>query len=513
MHFIGQQWWLLLLAFPFMFLGGLTDFIFPDFIGRVINATKEGNYEMVDEILLYWVACMFASAICGAIRDVLMGVTSQRLGTQVRQRLFQAIIKKDIAFFDENRIGDILSRIGSDTQVVQDGLTSAVAMFLKNLFVCIGMVIIMFTYSVRLTFFSMLMLTPSLFSNRVLMAIFAKYNMLYQKAKAEMGAIANENFGNIRVVKAFANEINAVKTFEVISQKVYKTGETKGYYWGVFMFFLAILRSLAYIGVMYLSGLYYEDENMTIGSVMAYLLYMQSFGNAFSEMFNQAQAMAKVVGASYEIAELIIKKTAVEIVESGKIKEGDGELNMKDMKFAYPSKMTVQILDGVSIEVAPNQIVAIVGASGCGKSSVISLIERFYDPIEGALEYNGVNLKEIDNRWYHQKQLAIVGQEPVLFSGTIRDNILYGTDFTDITEDEAHERLMNSCRQANVLTFIEDDKLFPDGFDTVVGERGLKLSGGQKQRIAIARALIRKPRVLLLDEATSALDAESEHQV
>jgi len=231
MHFIGQQWWLLLLAFPFMFLGGLTDFIFPDFIGRVINATKEGNYEMVDEILLYWVACMFASAICGAIRDVLMGVTSQRLGTQVRQRLFQAIIKKDIAFFDENRIGDILSRIGSDTQVVQDGLTSAVAMFLKNLFVCIGMVIIMFTYSVRLTFFSMLMLTPSLFSNRVLMAIFAKYNMLYQKAKAEMGAIANENFGNIRVVKAFANEINAVKTFEVISQKVYKTGETKGYYW------------------------------------------------------------------------------------------------------------------------------------------------------------------------------------------------------------------------------------------------------------------------------------------
>jgi len=129
------------------------------------------------------------------------------------------------------------------------------------------------------------------------------------------------------------------------------------------------------------------------------------------------------------------------------------------------------------------------------------------------LEYNGVNLKEIDNRWYHQKQLAIVGQEPVLFSGTIRDNILYGTDFTDITEDEAHERLMNSCRQANVLTFIEDDKLFPDGFDTVVGERGLKLSGGQKQRIAIARALIRKPRVLLLDEATSALDAESEHQV
>jgi ABC-type multidrug transport system fused ATPase/permease subunit len=107
MHFIGQQWWLLLLAFPFMFLGGLTDFIFPDFIGRVINATKEGNYEMVDEILLYWVACMFASAICGAIRDVLMGVTSQRLGTQVRQRLFQAIIKKDIAFFDENRIGDI----------------------------------------------------------------------------------------------------------------------------------------------------------------------------------------------------------------------------------------------------------------------------------------------------------------------------------------------------------------------------------------------------------------------
>ena len=141
--------------------------------------------------------------------------------------------------------------------MVQDGLTSSVAHFLKNLFIQIGMVIIMFTYSIRLTFFAMLMLTPSLFSRRVFMGIFAKYNNMFQKAKAEMGAVANENISNIRVVKAFANEVNAVKSFDELNQKVFKTGETKGYYWGGFMFMLATMRSLAIAGVMYLSAVYY----------------------------------------------------------------------------------------------------------------------------------------------------------------------------------------------------------------------------------------------------------------
>ena len=151
--------------------------------------------------------------------------------------------------------------------------------------------------------------------------------------------------------------------------------------------------------------------------------------------------------------------------------------------------------------------------AGSGKSSVISLIERFYDPVTGSIKFYGENLKDLDNKWYHQKQIAIVQQEPILFSGSVRENILYGVSMDGLSEEKITEKLMSACKQANVLTFIEDTDLFPQGFDTVVGERGVRLSGGQKQRIAIARALVRQPRLLLLDEATSALDAESEHQV
>lgn len=143
----------------------------------------------------------------------------------------------------------------------------------------------------------------------------------------------------------------------------------------------------------------------------------------------------------------------------------------------------------------------------------MKLIERFYDPEEGAMLYNNCDIKDVDNKWYHQKQLAIVQQEPNLFSGTIRENIFYGTDMRGLTDAEVQDRFDLACKQANVYSFMHDVKLFPEGDKTIVGERGIKLSGGQKQRIAIARALIRQPRVLLLDEATSALDSESEHQV
>ena len=181
---------------------------------------------------------------------------------------------------------------------------------------------------------------------------------------------------------------------------------------------------------------------------------------------------------------------------------------MRDLKFSYPTKQDVEILKGVSFSVPRNKVVALVGTSGCGKSSIISMIERFYEPTGGEILFDGIDIKTINPRWYH-KQIAIVSQEPVLFSGSIIENITYGLEgehYTDETLDDA-------CRMANAYDFIHDKELFPEGYSTVVGERGVKLSGGQKQRIAIARALIRKPKVLLLDEATSALDAESEHQV
>lgn len=185
---------------------------------------------------------------------------------------------------------------------------------------------------------------------------------------------------------------------------------------------------------------------------------------------------------------------------------------MIDVKFKYPHKQDVQVLKGVSLSTNMNtkRVVALCGSSGCGKSTIIQLIERFYDPCEGQILFNGRDIRDLDNEIYHQ-QIGIVQQEPILFAGTVADNIIYGLDFDDRSEEEIIQMLDEACKMACCYDFLYDETLFPDGYDTVVGERGVKLSGGQKQRIAIARALIRKPKLLLLDEATSALDAESEH--
>ena len=221
----------------------------------------------------------------------------------------------------------------------------------------------------------------------------------------------------------------------------------------------------------------------------------------------------KIFGASDKVVMYMNYKPTVNSSGGQKLQDGvTGTIELQDVKFTYPSKKEVQVLKGVSIEVDNDKkrVVALVGTSGCGKSSIISMIERYYDPDSGLIKFNGVNIKELDPRWYHE-QISLVQQEPVLFSGTIQENILYGLDCSTKSDEQIKEMMDEACKLSNAYNFIHEKEQFPKGYQTVVGERGVKLSGGQKQRIAIARALIRKPKVLLLDEATSALDAESEH--
>ena len=235
-----------------------------------------------------------------------------------------------------------------------------------------------------------------------------------------------------------------------------------------------------------------------------FMLISWTFGN-----------VSAVIGASDKLVQMMEHESTIPYKGGDKIDgEITGRIEFKNVKFHYPNKPDIQILNGVSFSVdnQVNRVVALCGTSGCGKSSIISLIERFYDPTEGEVLFNGKNLKDLDPHWYHN-QVAIVQQEPILFSGTIGENIMYGMDTSDLTDEQVSEKMDEATRAASAYDFIHDADLFPLGYDTVVGERGVKLSGGQKQRIAIARALIRKPKLLLLDEATSALDTESEASV
>jgi ABC-type multidrug transport system fused ATPase/permease subunit len=283
------------------------------------------------------------------------------------------------------------------------------------------------------------------------------------------------------------------------------------------MFFQFLVNG-AYIAVAYFAAMECKNGNLTPGNVATYLLYnMQILMNVNGLSINIDMVM-KVQGSFYNMAALMIEESQLKgyyedrpVTDEQKGSK-DGMIDLKGIDFHYPTKPDVKILDKIDIDINTNQVVALVGQSGSGKSSIISLIERFYDPNEGAVSFNGQNLKDLNTKWYHQSKLAIVQQEPNLFTTTVRENIIYGIDTTQYSKEEL-DGMIRTALDAASCQFMDDPQRFPDGLDTMLGERGATLSGGQKQRIAIARALIRKPRVLLLDEATSALDADSEHTV
>lgn len=262
--------------------------------------------------------------------------------------------------------------------------------------------------------------------------------------------------------------------------------------------------------VIYYGAVLVENGEITVGDISAFLLYMFQLIFNFAILGMVVGNVFKIIGASEKIIKMM--QLIPTVNSKGGIilpdNETIGEIELVNVNFHYPTKQDVEVAKGINLKIAKNKVVALVGQSGCGKSSIIALVQRFYDPQSGQVLFSGRDIKEFEPRWY-KKQIAIVSQEPVLFSGSIRENICYGLDINVVTDAD----LDDACKKSNAYVFISDKTIFPDGYDTIVGERGVKLSGGQKQRVAIARALLRKPKVLLLDEATSALDAESEHQV
>ena len=406
----------------------------------------------------------------------------------------------------------------SDTQIVQMGLTTNVSMFLKSLFVVLAVYIILFIYSWKMTLVAIGFLFPLFFIMPLWSRLTQFTQRQYQDVKAESSSIANETVGNVKTVKAFSGEAFGIQGFNEANNGVYNIGKNMAYYYAVMMCLFLFFNQVGFVGMSWYSTKPVKDGDMKPGQAASYFLYQWQIIFNIMGMNTNLQGVAKVQGAFYEIAVLVMEpvkqlgyfdeKPVTDEQKNATV----GEIDLVDLKFNYPTKPDVPVLKRINIDVKNCHTVALVGHSGCGKSSIIALIERFYDPIGGKVLFNKQDIQEIDTKWYHQQKLAIVQQEPCLFSTTIRDNILYGFDRSKLTDAEVDERMKLALSQAS-CGFLDDKILFPEGLDTKVGERGMRLSGGQKQRIAIARALIRQPRILLLDEATSALDAESEHQV
>jgi len=421
---------------------------------------------------------------------------------RLRARLFGALLGQEVGFFDQQRTGELTNRLASDTTVIQNAVTVNVSMALRFGLSVLGSLAVLFWYSWELTLL-MLLVVPFVaggagFYGRMLRTV----SRQVQDALAKASAVAEESLSGVRTVRAFAREAQEVARYAEAVDESFEVARRRAKLAAVFTGIVTFLGYGALVLVLWWGGRMLAGGEISSGDLLAFLMLTLSTAFSIGALAGLWQDFAKALGASERVFELIDRKPEME--HNGRtIERVDGQITLDHVEFTYPSRPDAPVLRGVSLSLDPGDVVALVGPSGSGKSTVASLLSRFYDPQGGVIRLDGVDFPELDVDWL-RGQVGVVSQEPVLFATSIADNIRYGRPTASMAEVEA------AARAANAYDFVVE---FPEGFETLVGERGVRLSGGQKQRVAIARALLKDPRILILDEATSALDTESEHLV
>ncbi|GFO24716.1 multidrug resistance protein 1 [Plakobranchus ocellatus] len=441
--------------------------------------------------------------ICGYFQVTLWMLAAERQAHRIRKEFLQNILRQDIGWFDTHEAAELNTRLADDVAKIQDGIGDKIGTFVQWTASFVAGFAIGFVYGWKLTLV-ILAVSPLLVGAASLFSqLAASMTSRELEAYAKAGAVAEEVFGAIRTVVAFGGqEVEAKRYYENLgTAQAYgiKKGFTNGASMGFIWFVIFGCYSL---GFWYGAKLVREDSDYTVANMIivffSVLIGAFSLGNAFPAL----TSMSTGRGAAYIVFKLIDQKSAIDSSsEEGKRPESvRGYIHFQNVHFSYPARPDVKVLNGLDLEAKPGQTVALVGASGCGKSTTVQLTQRFYDPSQGKIMIDGIDLRDLNIKWL-RRHIGVVSQEPVLFATTIAENIRYGKE--DVTMDE----IIQACKNANAYDFIMN---LPQKFETLVGERGAQLSGGQKQRVAIARALVRDPKILLLDEATSALDTESE---
>ncbi|KAL6333125.1 hypothetical protein AAG906_028308 [Vitis piasezkii] len=433
-------------------------------------------------------------------------VTGARQANRIRSLYLDTILRQDIGFFDtETTTGEVIGRMSGDTILIQDAMGEKVGKFIELVSNFIGAFVFAFIIGWRLTLVLLPTVPLIIIAGAAIAVVISKMSSYGQVAYAEAGNVVEQTIGAIRTVAAFTGEKHAMEKYnrrlKVAYAATVKQGLASGF--GVGVALLIVFFSYA-LAIWYGSKLIIE-KGYDGGKIVNVLFCVIGGGMALGQASPCLSAFGAGQAAAYKMFETIKRKPKINAYDTSGVvlEEIMGEIELKDVYFKYPARPEVQIFSGFSLNIPGGTTAALVGQSGSGKSTVISLLERFYDPEAGEVLIDGVNLKKINLRWIRGK-IGLVSQEPILFAATIKENISYGK------EKATDEEIRTAIKLANAAKFI--DKM-PTGLDTMVGEHGTQLSGGQKQRIAIARAILKNPRILLLDEATSALDAESERIV
>ncbi|KAI9594132.1 P-loop containing nucleoside triphosphate hydrolase protein [Syncephalis fuscata] len=466
----------------------------------------------VKKFVIYFVILGVVTFVVAYLQQSMWMLSGENQTSELRRRYFASIIRQEISWFDATPTGDLTSRITGDVNLVQEGVSEKVGIIIQSVCTFLAGFIIAFVKGwkmalVLLCVFPVLATAGAIMGRIVTAAVTGGQN-----AYAKAGSVAEEVLSGIKTVSAFGAQEREVRRYESKLDMALEKGKKKGFAVG-----LSVGTMLGVLFFSYGLGFWFgskqiADKEMDVQQVLnvffALIIGTMTIGMAATPMSSVQTAQ----GAAYKIFSVIDRDSKIDYrSESGLRPENiNGNIEIRDVNFSYPSRPDVQILRNYSLDIQSGQTVALVGSSGSGKSTIVSLLERFYSPESGTIKLDGTPIEDINLRYLRQ-HIGLVGQEPVLFQTTIKENILWGCAHADGHEKEpTQEEIEQACRNANVHDFIMS---LPKGYDTLVGEKGALLSGGQKQRIAIARALVRNPRILLLDEATSALDTESEKLV
>lgn len=459
----------------------------------------------INTVALLLMGLFVLQALFSFFRVIIFTKVTENVMRDIREDAFRRLIYMPMNFFNKNKVGALTSRLSNDISLIQETLRTTIAEFFRQMIIVVGSIVFITIISWQLSLI-MLATVPIMAIIAVLFGRFIrKLSKQAQDAAADSNSTIEENLMGITNVKTFTNEQYVLSHYRKAINNIRALNIKSGNWRGLFISFIILCLFGAIVFIIW-QGLHMTigpDATLEQGNFFAFVMFTVFMGASIGSIPDLFASLQKAIGATEHLMELIKEETELDIYKGKEKPTLKGQVSFKNVNFHYPERPDVQVLKNMSFEVQSGGKIALVGASGAGKSTIASLLLRFYQPNSGTYEIDGVNVMEMDVE-FMRKHMAFVPQEVILFSGTIRDNIAFGNPAA------SDEEIKAAARKANAYDFITE---FPEGFDTEVGDRGIQLSGGQKQRVAIARAILKDPTILILDEATSALDAESEKLV
>lgn len=491
----------------FFLLGSsLASLAFPKLLGELVNSgNKVATAYTVNEIALMLVVVLLVQSTFSYFRIVLFVNVTEKTLAFLRQDTYSHLIKLPLKFFDKRRVGELNSRISADIILLQETLTTTLAEFIRQIIIIIGGIVLLTITSPKLTLFMLAVLPGIMILARVFGKFIRKFSKQVQSQVAESNTIVEETLQGIQSVKSYTNEYFEIARYRKKTEEIAEVGIKSGKYKGAFSAFIVFGLFGAFVAVIWKGSALLASGELAAGDLFSFVIYSAFVGGTIGGLASVYTSIQKFIGATEDLF-AIFNEQEEDLKEITVLDSKDellGQISFRNLTFAYPSRPEENVLRNISVDISANQMVALVGASGAGKSTIATLLLRLHDATSGGILFDGKDSREFSLSAL-RSQIALVPQDILLFGGTIRENIAYGKQ--GATEEEITE----AAQKANAMEFISR---FPEKLETIVGERGTQLSGGQRQRIAIARAVLKNPKILILDEATSSLDSESERLV